>query len=74
LLGEHEPGQSAAGRSRASDRQIDAVVAIESPGDGERWLRSQRPHWKWLDFQGRLAQDRSQRVRTGQSARVDPHL
>jgi fermentation-respiration switch protein FrsA (DUF1100 family) len=41
-------------------------------GDGERWLRSLRRHWEWVDFQARLAEDRSARVRTGQSARVAP--
>ncbi|MBI1876902.1 MAG: alpha/beta fold hydrolase, partial [Chloroflexi bacterium] len=56
----------------ALDARVGAVVAIESPGHGERWLRSLRRHTEWLDFRTRLAQDRLQRVRTGQSERVDP--
>lgn len=56
----------------ALDSRVSAVVAIEPPGHGERWLRSLRRHTEWLDFQARLAQDRVQRVRTGQSDRVDP--
>jgi fermentation-respiration switch protein FrsA (DUF1100 family) len=48
------------------------VVAIEPVGNGERWLRSLRRHWEWLEFRARLAEDRLQRVRSGQSARVDP--
>jgi pimeloyl-ACP methyl ester carboxylesterase len=56
----------------ALDQRIGAVVAIEPPGHGERWLRSLRRHTEWLDFQAQLAQDRVQRVRTGQSDRVDP--
>ena len=56
----------------AVDRRVGAVVAIQAMGDGERWLRSLRPHWEWLEFRERLVQDRSQRVITGQSARVDP--
>jgi fermentation-respiration switch protein FrsA (DUF1100 family) len=56
----------------ALDSRVDAVVAIESPGHGKRWLRSLRRHTEWLDFQARLTQDRVQRVRTGQSERVDP--
>jgi pimeloyl-ACP methyl ester carboxylesterase len=54
------------------DRRVGAVIAIESVGDGERWLRSLRRHWEWIDFQARISEDRSARVRTGQSARVDP--
>ncbi len=56
----------------ALDRRVRAAVAIEAMGDGERWLRSLRRHWEWLDFQARLAADRSARVRSGRSARVDP--
>ena len=56
----------------ALDQRVDAVVAIEPIGDGARWLRSLRRHWEWLEFQERLSKDRSQRVRTGESVRVDP--
>lgn len=65
-------GGSIAVAASAFDRRVGAVIAIEAMGDGERWLRSLRRHWEWLEFQARLAQDRSERVRTGQSARVDP--
>src|SRR5262249_11757638 len=51
----------------AVDQRVGAVVAIEAPGDGARWLRSLRRHYEWLEFIARLAADRSQRVRTGQS-------
>jgi pimeloyl-ACP methyl ester carboxylesterase len=65
-------GGSNAIAAAALDRRVRAVVAIEAVGDGERWLRSLRRHWEWVDFQARLSEDRSARVRTGQSARVDP--
>ena len=65
-------GGSNAIAAGALDRRIAAVVAIEAMGHGERWLRGLRRHWEWLEFQARLVEDRSQRVRTGQSARVDP--
>lgn len=65
-------GGSNAVATAALDRRVGAVVAIEAMGDGERWLRSLRRHWEWVDFQARLAEDRLARVRTGQSARVDP--
>jgi hypothetical protein len=56
----------------ALDSRVGAVVAIEAPGDCERWLRSLRPHWQWQDFQQKLAADRVTRVRSGHSSRVDP--
>ncbi|HEX5688392.1 MAG TPA: alpha/beta fold hydrolase, partial [Roseiflexaceae bacterium] len=57
----------------ARDARVQAAVALEPPGDGARWLRSLRRHWEWEEFQARMAADRSERVRTGESARVDPH-
>ncbi len=65
-------GGSNAIASGALDRRVKAVVAIEPIGNGQRWLHSLRRHWEWLEFQERLAQDRLQRVRTGESTRVDP--
>ncbi|MBI4010817.1 MAG: alpha/beta fold hydrolase [Candidatus Rokubacteria bacterium] len=65
-------GGSNALAAAALDRRVGAAVAIEAMGDGERWLRGLRRYWEWGDFQARLAQDRVARVRTGQSARVDP--
>ncbi|MFQ5611293.1 MAG: alpha/beta fold hydrolase [Anaerolineae bacterium] len=65
-------GGSNAIAAGALDRRVGAVVAIEAIGDGERWLRSLRRHWEWVEFQTRLAEDRRQRVRSGQSAQVDP--
>ncbi len=65
-------GGSNAIAAAALDQRVGAVVAIEAMGDGERWLRSLRRHWEWADFQSRLAEDRSARVRTGQSVRIDP--
>ncbi len=56
----------------ALDQRVNTVVAIEAMGDGGRWLCSLRRHWEWREFQELLAKDRSQRVRTGKSARVDP--
>jgi alpha-beta hydrolase superfamily lysophospholipase len=56
----------------AIDTRIGAVAAIASPGDGERWLRSLRRYWEWDKFLGDLAEDRSRRVRSGESSRVHP--
>ncbi len=65
-------GGSNAITSAAIDRRIKAVVALEPMGDGERWLRSLRRHWEWDEFREQLTKDRSQRVLTGESQRVDP--
>lgn len=65
-------GGSNAIAAGALDRRVSAVIAIEAIGDGKRWLRSLRHQWEWLEFQQRLEGDRSQRVKTGESTRVDP--
>jgi len=65
-------GGSNAIAAAALDPRAGAVVAIEPMGDGERWLRGLRRHWEWMEFRSRLREDRSARVRTGQSAPVDP--
>ncbi|HBY95181.1 MAG TPA: biotin attachment protein, partial [Chloroflexi bacterium] len=65
-------GGSNAIAAGALDPRVGAVVAIEAPGDGERWLSSLRRHWEWLEFKARLVEDRARRVQTGQSTRVDP--
>ena len=65
-------GGSHAITAGAVDARVGAVVAIQPPGDGERWLRSLRRHYEWQAFEARLTADRSQRVRTGESSRVDP--
>ncbi len=56
----------------ARDPRIRAVVAMESPFDGERWLRSLRNDEEWQAFVAEMEHDRVQRVRTGRSAPVDP--
>ena len=56
----------------AVEPRVAAVVAIASPGNGERWLRSLRRYWEWDEFLARLAVDRSRRVRSGESTRVHP--
>ncbi|MGQ0570405.1 MAG: alpha/beta hydrolase, partial [Armatimonadota bacterium] len=38
--------------------------------DGEDWLHRMRREYEWVDYKQRLAEDRKQRVLTGQSAMV----
>jgi alpha-beta hydrolase superfamily lysophospholipase len=56
----------------AADARVEAVAAISSPGNGERWLRGLRRYWEWDEFLTRLTNDRSRRVRSGESSRVHP--
>jgi pimeloyl-ACP methyl ester carboxylesterase len=56
----------------ALDQRVAAAIALEPPGDGERWLRSLRRHWEWVAFREQLTSDRTQRARAGVSRRVDP--
>jgi alpha-beta hydrolase superfamily lysophospholipase len=65
-------GGSNAIAAAALDSRVAAVAAIEAPANGERWLRGLRRYWEWDEFQAQLAQDRSRRVRTGESTRVHP--
>lgn len=65
-------GGSHAIAGAAQDQRVRAVVAMEAPGDGARWLRSLRRHYEWQEFTARVAADRVQRVQTGESTRVDP--
>jgi len=64
-----------------TDRRAKCVVSVVPVADGERWQRSLRAHWQWLEFLREVEEDRRQRVLTGSSRRVgldvimpcDPH-
>jgi pimeloyl-ACP methyl ester carboxylesterase len=64
-------GGSHAVAAAATDQRIRAAVAIESPADGERWLRSLRRYSEWLDFAQSVADDRTARTVSGQGRSVD---
>lgn len=51
----------------AQDSRISALVLSGTPLDGERWLRSQRTGWQWVEFRNRLKADRLAALRTGRS-------
>jgi alpha-beta hydrolase superfamily lysophospholipase len=65
-------GGSNAIAAATADSRIGAVVAVASPGNGERWLRGLRRYWEWDEFLARIAADRSRRARSGESTRVNP--
>jgi hypothetical protein len=64
-------GGSHAVSAAAGDSRVGAAVAIESPADGERWLRSLRRYSEWLEFTHQVEHDRVQRTLTGQGSSVD---
>jgi pimeloyl-ACP methyl ester carboxylesterase len=59
---------SAAGR----DKRVRALMAVPTAASGERLVREQREHWKYIEYVERVEADRLQRVVSGRSARVDP--
>jgi pimeloyl-ACP methyl ester carboxylesterase len=53
------------------ETRIRAVVAVSSPGNGERLLRSLRTEAQWTEFQERLLTERRERAVSGRSTLVD---
>ena len=54
----------------ATDKRAKCTVATVPVANGERWLKSLRSYWQWLDLMKRVERDRLQRVLTGQSEMV----
>ncbi|MHB8587955.1 MAG: alpha/beta hydrolase [Candidatus Dormibacteraceae bacterium] len=54
----------------AADPRARCVVTCGSPMNGQRWMRSLRRHYEWLDFRKRVEADRRRRVQTGESQYV----
>ena len=54
------------------DPRIKATVSQVPIADGRDWLRRMRREHEWLEFLGRLADDRRQRVTSGESELVSP--
>lgn len=57
----------------AVDERVCCAISVVGFGDGERWMRSLRRHWEWLEFRERIARDRQSRVSTGKSELVPGH-
>ena len=57
----------------AIDPRARCVVEVGGLGDGERWAKSKRTHWQWMQFMDEMKEDRIRRVLTGQSKRM-PYL
>lgn len=52
------------------DQRARCIIEVGGLGNGERWARSKRTHWQWLEFMDELKEDRIRRVMEGQSKRV----
>ena len=57
----------------AVDDRVRGIVSAVGVGDGERWLHCLRREWEWQKFLKELAEDRDQRVLSGESRRVHPY-
>jgi uncharacterized protein len=56
----------------ARDERVGALVAVPTSASGERLMREQREHWRYVEFVEALAADRLERVGSGHSRLVDP--
>ena len=54
------------------DERVKCAISVVGWADGERWMRSLRRHWEWLDLLDRIAEDRRSRVVTGKSELLEP--
>ena len=50
-------GGANAAYAAAIDRRIATVISVVGYGDGERWLKSVRREWEWIEFRERLDAD-----------------
>ena len=57
----------------AMDKRAKCVVSTGGIGDCERWLKSLRRRWEWMEFLKKVEEDRMHRVLTGNSQIVDPY-
>lgn len=56
----------------ASDQRVRCLSCNGAVSNGERWMRSIRREWEWLEFLEQIEEDSRKRVRTGESERVSP--
>lgn len=59
-------------QAAAEDTRVCAVACLNGIGDGGRAVRDSRPDAEYSAMHERIADDRTRRVLTGQSARVSP--
>jgi pimeloyl-ACP methyl ester carboxylesterase len=65
-------GGAIATLAAARDDRVAALVAVPTSASGERLMREQREHWRYVEFLEALAADRLERVVSGASRLVDP--
>ena len=52
------------------DERVKCSVSVAGWGDGERWMRSIRRYYEWLDLLDQIEDDRKTRIETGMSKLV----
>jgi pimeloyl-ACP methyl ester carboxylesterase len=65
-------GGAVATIAAARDERVNALVAVPTSASGERLMREQREHWRYVELVETIAADRLERVVDGRSRRVDP--
>jgi pimeloyl-ACP methyl ester carboxylesterase len=65
-------GGSIATSAAARDGRVRALMAVPTAASGERLVREQREHWRYVEYLEKVEADRLQRVVSGRSERVDP--
>jgi len=54
------------------DHRVKCSISVVGWADGERWMRSVRRYWEWLNLLDRINKDRRSRVLTGKSELFEP--
>ena len=54
------------------DQRVKCAMGAVGWADGQRWMRSIRRYWEWLDLLESIAEDRTTRLRTGKSKLLEP--
>ena len=54
------------------DQRVKCGISVVGWGDGERWMRSIRRHYEWLEVVDRIAEDRAHRIKTGSLKLLGP--
>lgn len=71
LLGMGCTGGANASYVASIDPRVKCIVSVNGYGHGERWFRSMRRYWEWVELLSRLDKDRMNRVLTGESSTVE---
>ena len=54
------------------DERVKCAISVAGWGDGERWMRSIRRYYEWLELLRQIDDDRKTRIKTGKSKLMGP--